>query len=226
MEMENMARKYYIDWDRVYLESKNGTLCQYIQNIPQSHWRDTDNIDGLSLLHFACYGNNIDAIIMLVSKHGLDVNIEDAYNRNPIKVAMISMINCLGQFNFKILQVLCALGAKPSMVSRNETNAFDLSLMYHRGRDAGIIFVSNGERVKTFKSAYVEKCVTRISIVENGVIQCRDIIVTLLGLKKRRNHYQNNGCSLILPRLDRFLIKEVLAVEIWTTRVEEKWHNK
>lgn len=49
---------------------------------------------------------------------------------------------------------------------------------------------------------------------KKGVNQCRDIIVTLLGLKKR-NHI------LHLKNLDRFLIKEILAVEIWSTR--EEW---
>lgn len=53
---------------------------------------------------------------------------------------------------------------------------------------------------------------------KNGVNQCRDVIITLLGLKKWRQ------CGH-LKNLDRFLIKTLLAVEIWSTRESEEWQK-
>lgn len=52
--------------------------------------------------------------------------------------------------------------------------------------------------------------------LEKGVVACRDVIVVLLGLKKRRQ---------ILKKLDRFLVRDVLAVEIWTTRGDVDWQR-
>ena len=46
---------------------------------------------------------------------------------------------------------------------------------------------------------------------DKGVQMCRDVIVILLGLKRFRR-------LATLVKLDRFLIKQVLAVAIWTTR--------
>lgn len=52
-----------------------------------------------------------------------------------------------------------------------------------------------------------------------GVIACSDIIVVLIGLKKRKQ---------ILHKLDKFLIQQELAVAIWATRLtaeNEKWSS-
>ena len=47
--------------------------------------------------------------------------------------------------------------------------------------------------------------------------RCKSVIVTLLALKKRH--------IPALVRLDRFLIKQELAMAVWTTRSDEKWRN-
>lgn len=52
---------------------------------------------------------------------------------------------------------------------------------------------------------------------EKGVKRCRNVIVTILGLKKFRRQAK-------LVKLDRFLIQQVLVVEIWTTRTNVIWH--
>lgn len=52
---------------------------------------------------------------------------------------------------------------------------------------------------------------------EQGVTRCCNVIVTLLGLKKFRRNDK-------LAKLDRFLIQQLLAVEIWTTRTNVIWH--
>ena len=51
--------------------------------------------------------------------------------------------------------------------------------------------------------------------LEQGRMRCRAVILALLGLKRRRGD--------VLRQLDRWVVREELAVAVWTTRADVAW---
>lgn len=83
------------------------------------------------------------------------------------------------------------------------------------------ILLANGIRLSRLQNStsYIFCKTSEMQNFERGVLGCVQVIVILLGLKKRCY----GGASRILPKLDRFLIQQELAVAIWTTRSNESW---
>lgn len=199
---------YDIDWWKVLQESKKGTLLQYMrEHMTRENWNKIDE-ERESLLHYACLGHNIDAILVLVNECHIDVNIEDDEEETPLYYAYY--------YNQpQAAEVLMVLGAH--LISSYNYMRVASNVME---TETTKVLIANGLRLKNIRNVLNVPSGKMLQF-EQGVVQCRDVIVILLGLKKRRSDWQSNCRSLILPKLDRFLVKEVLAVEIWSTRSEE-----
>lgn len=81
--------------------SRHGELYKYLQN-----WGDNwnwENEHGETLVHYACLGDNPDALKFLIAR-GLDVNRESKRGIRPIHYAC-------GRPEPRILEVLCMNGA-------------------------------------------------------------------------------------------------------------------
>ena len=166
----------------------HGKLIELLKMTPQSKWRELDD-RGDSFLSYTFYSSsdNIDAIILLGLSRLFDFKTFSSA-RDTMSPFMYSIRYC----DVKYTTVLCAMGytytnENPIEFSRNHTTSRFL--------------ISNGWRLN-FHS-------TSLNTFQRRVVKCRDTIVVLLGLKKRR---------VILPKLDRFLVQEEMAVAIWATR--------
>ena len=107
------------------------------------------------------------------------------------------------------LELLCACGANLSLVDEYGTTPMVIAFRWEQF-DCVKILIANGARIsKTNPPCQNLSKLSEMILFQQGVLQCRDVIVTLLGLKKRR---------AILFKLDRFLVQQELAVAIWTTR--------
>ena len=197
-----------IDWWEVLQESEKGTLLRYMrEHIPREYWNDVDAFGyEESLLHYACRGPNIDVILVLVKECSMDVDIQDDEEETPLYKAFYGN-------QPQVAEVLLVLGAQ--MISPNHYIPW---VSREMETETAKVLIANGLRIKNVTKYLRDEINGKMTRFDQGVVQCRDVIVTLLGLKKRRQH---DGRSLVLPKLDRFLIKEVLAVEIWSTRSNE-----
>ena len=189
-----------------------------LKTIPKDLWKKLDPHRYWTLLHYACFINgNVKAVIMLSEVY--DVNIGTVDTITPAHAV------CWNQ-NVQVLEILCVLGAdfretKYTNGVQN-LNPLDVSLRPldvagepQHGFLCSKVLIANGMRITVKDQSY--QVPQELWDFQAGVVQCRDVIVILLGLKKRR--------ISTLQKLDRFLIREVLAVEIWTTRTKEKWYE-
>ena len=155
---------------------------------------------------------SIPVAIELV-KMGMDVNaINDGQQTAVHTSAMCDNDELCQEF----VTFFCILGANISTWDHNQKTP----LMYaiEKGKqESAKVLISNGCRIsrKIHINAEVDMLMD-LWLFEKGVVTCRDVIVMLLGLKSKKK---------ILPHLDRFLIKQVLAVEIWATRGEKAWQH-
>lgn len=191
---------------------KNGKMMELLKNIPMEQWK-TMKLGRHSLLHFACRTNHVKDVQFLLTQ-GLDIESrsDNTYFR-PVHFCVISN-------SYQSLEVLIAAGVDVHSTSR-DGNSLWRPIDHGFGppeyyEESMKVLVSNGVRLST--ATRKERLTPYMVAFEQGVLRCRDVVIVLLGLKKRRQ---------ILGKLDRLLVQQVLAVEIWATRLDEneKWQK-
>lgn len=175
-------------------ELKPGKELEFLQSLSLEQLKARDQYSW-TLLHYLYRFDVASAIKIIIyfAKNGLDLNAVTNDDNTPSHFMV--------QYNrHEMLEYMCCLGA-----NMNESIICE-SIMRHASESTKVI-LANGYRLGNLKT------IAKPDIIrfEQGVLRCRDAIVVLLGLKKFRRR-------IILPKLDRFLISQVLAVEIWTTR--------
>ena len=121
--------------------------------------------------------------------------------------------------NRHIMKILLSCGANAKITSSRGRSPLEIALMWRSDNIKTLL--ENGVRLKTAPIEYTTVYVTtELREFEDGVLRCRDVIVILLALKKRRH--------VLLLKLDRFLIQQELAVAIWATRSRNNkiWQQK
>lgn len=177
-------------------------MSEELNDLSQDQWTKIDK-NGETLLHYVCMFNDVQMFLKLYNCNGFNINHESKFGYTAFDYLLRS-------FSFNILEAVISLG----LVRKNDEKLIKHLEHYN-------CYIIDDERRYRYK-----KC--RQVLVSNGFRylkppksqlrfdQCREIIVTLLGLKKRKN---------ILPKLDRFLVKQEVAIAIWTTRTNKKWDN-
>ena len=189
-------------WEVVYKCCEAGKLDILLNNIPRNKWDLKNSVNGDSILHHACAKDNGNAFISLLQV--VDANQPLIYN--DVLYHTIQTATCCG-ISRNIELLLAAGFNRPLELKRSPLYYCTDNLQYVQ---CMAVLVSNCYRLKQ-ENLYVslEKLPQSLIQLEKSVIQCRDVIVVLLGLKKHRQ---------VLRKLDRFLIQQELAVAIWSTR--------
>jgi len=194
-----------IDWEKVNQLSHQGRLSEYFDLLRHDKREsispsldDFNDFKGYSLLHFAARKGNMKVLYVLLPLRVYTFSYW--YNRSPLHIAAT-------HDNIKAIEAICA--CQTSLISIADKRGYlpldDIPFTDHLYGQK--ILIANGARLKNVKN---KTWVTQeLRDFERGVLRCRDVIVTLLGLKKRK---------AILPKLDRFLVQQELAVAIWATR--------
>ena len=201
------------DWDYAWDASFIGELWQYLQVVPREQWTYLGEHDR-SYLHIICLcpkstQDSTKAMMIQLIDQGVNPYLLDKHGRN--------VAHYLAAYGCDILlEVLCAIDVK-LMKEKNLSGETVLDVAISCGSPSCIrILVANGYRLHGLKPSSVIILSNSMYTFDKGVQECRDVIVTLLGLKKFRRPFKLN-------KLDRFLVKQVLAVEIWTTRKKQVW---
>ena len=159
---------------------------------------------GYLLAEHAIDENNLGGVKRLIAA-GLDVNWRSS------EKDLSHLGHAIKRHRHEMVEYLLAAGANIVNVSSYGDHAIRIADIYRgfsEDRDETIrVLFANGAKLdmdyyNMSRNDYLFK---------QGVTRCRDAIVVLLGLKKRRR---------ILGKLDRFLVSQVLAVEIWATRAQ------
>lgn len=177
-----------------------------LETLPSARWTERNPYDR-TLLHFACMGDNVAAMVALLA-HGLDVEAPDNDGFTPAEWAVT--------FNQpRVLAVLCATGANLRTTASSESTLLEFALHPER-HECACVLLANGVRLSTAREEQFHFITSELRAFEHGVLRCRAVAATLLGIKRRRGP--------MMFELDRFVILEI-AVCMWATRADNSWHS-
>lgn len=217
------------DWKQVSSKSSRGeSLTEYFKQLPFEQWDALNDPNGLTFLHYTSRFGNVDALKLLLSRKPEIRVTQDG--STPLHVACeyhnnVSTIEVLCAYNTSMLSTRSNCGYRPidvilsfteDRLCRSSDYDFDQIKLGHATLklDGVHVLIANGVRLKSTR--HQEHITQAMRDFEQGVLRCRNVVVILLGLKKRRS---------ILNKLDRFLVQQELAVAIWSTRydADEEW---
>ena len=192
-----------MDWRTIFHASADGRLMEWLAKLPRERWTEQDG-HGYTILHFACRGPNVAAVVSLVQSGLVDVNVPDRWGWTPTRLAASWM-------QARVLEVLCAAGADIRACSADDISPIDDALG-NASHDSGAcvrVLVANGVRLRTAYKAWRRHITPELVAFEHCVLRCRAAVVAMLRVKRAGE----------LWRWDKFLLRE-LAIAIWATRYE------
>lgn len=198
-----------IDWPAWWKAGDGGRLQDLLVKLPRERWAERDEY-GYTLLHRACYGPNVAAVVALLQSGLVDVNARTKWGCTPAHYAA-------SWTQPRVLEVLCAAGADLRALNMYGHSPIDRALLYaHKdGNKTVRVLVANGVRLSTASEDY-RHCITpELEAFECGVLSCREAVVAMLRVKKTAQLYH----------VDKFLMRE-LAFAMWATRTNDQWQDK
>lgn len=179
-------------------------LCQ----IPREHWGAVTYY-GMSLLHLACRGPNLAAVVALLQCELVDMDKRADGGWTSVHAAA-------GWSEPRVLEVLCAAGAKLHIQDSDNETPIEWALWDHDGTGETLrVLVANGVRLRTVHEDHRHLITPKLKAFERGVLRCRAAVVAMLRAKKAANLYH----------VDKFLMRE-LAYAMWATRTDEQWQDE
>lgn len=206
-------------WLDAELASLRGNLSAFLDKIPRQDWTKRDrNGTNLLMMSTRYSSDNISAFWKLLPLFNLNDSTTNGWS-----VVHFASTSCPLK-----LEILCALEVNVQLETFQGLTPLDRAL-FHKCTTCAKVLIANGSRTSNTRDSFtlldsgylIQRNISQDLLdFEKGIISCRNVIVVLLGLKKYRR-------VAMLPKLDRFLVKQILAVEIWSTRScdNEKWQK-
>ncbi len=194
-----------IDWHAFYEPSINGQLMELLAKLRRERWAERDKY-GSTLLHYACRGPNLAAVVALLQSGLVDVSARNKWGNTPAHWASYNT-------QPRVLEVLCAAGADMRARNANGETPIDAAM---RGAPSWCVhvLVANGVRLSTVREDN-HKCITpELEAFERGVLCCRAAVVAMLRVKRAGQ----------LRMWDKFLLLDI-ALCIWATRYDKGWQR-
>ncbi len=191
-----------IDWNAFGEASRGGRFMELFVKLPRELWAERDE-NGYTLLHHACFGPNVAAVVELLQSGLVDYA---ASTKQP-----------------RVLEALCAADVDLRALTRDGSAPIDGALRnaYKDDGETLRVLVANGVRLSTVNKACYKftmperacKLITpELEAFERGVLCCRAAVVAMLRVKRAGQ----------LWMWDKFLLLE-MAVCIWATRYDKGW---
>ena len=196
-----------IDWDGFDEASRDGRFMDLLVKLPRERWAERDE-NGRTLLHYACRGPNVAAVVALVQSGLVDVNVRTKWELMPALFAAVKV-------QPRVMEVLCAAGADLRAHNDNGDAPIDSALMNAHEDDGKSVRVlmANGVRLSTVNEYRRDLITPALEAFERGVLCCRAAVVAMLCVKRASGQ---------LWMWDKFLLLEI-ALCIWSTRYAEEW---
>lgn len=195
-KIENTEKGQKMDWIPFVRSVENGKFMGLLKDLPRENWTEHCS-DGYTLLHFACQGPNVSAVILLLQSKLLDVN--------ECTIKMHSTPAHIAAWNaqHEVLKVLCAFGADIRAIDINGYSPIDIIFCNRRylPHDFLRTLVANGVRLSTIHANFKDLIPPELWFFERGVLSCRKAVVAILCISHRMD----------------------IAVAVWATRYHKVW---
>ena len=116
----------------------------------------------------------------------------------------------------RALELLCASGATLLITENTGHTPLEFSLRHGTSIECDRVLVANGVRLGTVREEYRRHITPELEAFERGVLSCREAVVVLLGLKRRRGD--------VMRDVDRWVVREI-AFACWATRTDRAWQQ-
>lgn len=198
-----MAEGEPIDWT-AFLESIDDAehFLELLLKLPRNLWAEK-YVTGSNLLHVACRGPNVPAVVALLQSGLVDVNARGKLGMTAAHIAAALKQHC-------VLEMLCAAGADLRAACPSGFTPLDDALsqdICDHGETVHVL-VANGVRLSTAHSRYRQYIFPERIAFERGVLRCRAAVVALLSA----------------DRIGRLSLREVVLA-VWATRYSKEWQN-
>lgn len=181
-------------------------LMELLENLPRERWANQKQF-GVNLLHHACNGANLAAVVVLLQSGLIDVSERNRWG------GYTAAHYAAARMQPRSLEALCAVGADMRVLSNHGEAPVEIALGKDRdGGESVRVLVANGVRLSTVDGYYRNHITPELEAFEHGVLCCRVAVAVVLSVKRKGN----------LWRWDKFLLREV-AYAVWATRYDEKW---
>jgi hypothetical protein len=190
-----------------FKEAVDGNLYTYlIKHVPREEWNCTTQ-NGYNYLHFACVGDNVDAVKLLF-KSGVS---PDSETEGGIRSLIILLIEAhfRHEYHKKMLELFCAAGVSFHCEDIVGRNPLQISYAFP---SLSKILIANGMRID---QKDIFKTPLELFTFQKAVLKCRTAVVAMLRVKRVAK----------LWNWDKFLLKEI-GYAIWATRYDENWEEK
>ena len=167
-----------IDWAVWHEVALEGRLLELLVKLPRERWAERDEDSGTTLLHHACCGPSVAAVVALLQSGLVDVSA-----RNKGGWTTTHMAAAWKQP--RVLEVLCAAGADLRASDKDGCSPIDRALLYaHKdGNETVRVFVANGVRLSTVREGYRRYITPELEAFECGVLRCWEAVVAMLRVK-------------------------------------------
>ncbi len=197
-----------VPWRELGFAGCNGSFMPLLATLPRKRWAERDKY-GYTLLHLACRGPNVAAVVALLQSGLVDVNARHKWGNTPAHWASYNT-------QPRVLEMLCAAGADVRASNFGYTPIdWAAENVNKDGGETVRVFVANGVRLSSVREGYRRYITPELKAFERGVLRCRVAVVAMLRVKKVAQLYH----------VDKFLMRE-LAYAMWATRTDERWQTK
>lgn len=204
--MSSHAQLFLLD-PQVRLALEEHELLGWLEaNVPIERWGDA-HAGGFTYLHYAAaYGD--EAAMVGLLRAGLSVNVTSEAKLTPAHLAVRAG-------NVRALRLLLVAGCNVRALSASGASPVEVAVC---ARQCVTTLLENGVRMRSLvRDKRLRGRVLRMWYVhEYGVLQCRSVVLALLGSKRFR---KTSLCAW-----DRFLVRE-LALAVWLSRGQVEWRQ-
>lgn len=196
-----MAKGVPIDWKIVGIECLLGKLLPLLEALPRERWSEKDAV-GRTLLHYACIGSNVNAVVALLQSKLVDTSACNRWGLTPAHAAACGL-------HPRVLEALCAAGADLRVSNKRGCTPIDQALAkgYKDNGMTARTLLANGVRLSTVRTSHRHLITPELRAFERGVLRCRTKVAALMRVRKAGK----------LMLWDKFLLKEI-AIAVWATR--------
>lgn len=187
-----------IDWISVSDIKTDDQFAKMLNSLPVELW-NAKAYHGMTLLHYACMKHYKLSVVTLLKSKRINVNVGSNNGFTPIHLALMDG-------NIEILELLCASNA--DIINGTKYIKSPLEYALCRSDEKSIsVLLANGARLSKVRTHNISDISPAIRNFEQGVLRCRQAVISILRVKRAGNLWQ----------WDKYLLREI-AFAIWATR--------
>lgn len=175
--------------------AQQGKLMEAIFLLPREYWNQID-VNGGTLLHYACIGNNRKAVAFLLNL-GFDVNARDRFGNMPLHIAALFNVS-------DSIDLLLAAGASVRM--NNQDLKTPIEIAREEWKDA----VSEELVYENVRLIGRQADQAQLSAFEEVILQCRSVIAAFCVCAKKKGWDAQ--------------LRIQVAISIWSCRRDACWN--